>query len=48
MPFLFKHVGKNINLESLGTDELFDLIEEIPSGSEDELDDEVDNLNFRY
>ncbi|KAF5290994.1 hypothetical protein FQA39_LY14525 [Lamprigera yunnana] len=45
MPFIFKHGGRNIDLKSLGTDELFELIEEIPTGSEGELDDDIDNLD---
>ncbi|KAF5299292.1 hypothetical protein FQA39_LY02465 [Lamprigera yunnana] len=45
MPFIFKHGGRNIDLESLGTDELFEMIEEIPADSEDELDDDIDNFD---
>ncbi|KAF5289892.1 hypothetical protein FQA39_LY14954 [Lamprigera yunnana] len=45
MPFIFKHDGRNIDLEGLGTDERFELIEEIPAGSEDELADDIDHLD---
>ena len=47
MPVMYKNSHTEVNLEELASEELFDFIDNIPSESEDELDEDSEDEQFK-